>query len=72
MSTACCKLLSGAIGGFRGGAEGMLYAACPEKLSFHSGGVVGGRLGPLFLNFLDPPLRVQIILQRIIPCYGTV
>ena len=36
----------------------MLYAACPEKWSFHSRGVGGGGgLGPLFLNFLDPPLR---------------
>ena len=31
----------------------MLYAACPEKLfSFWGGG-----LGPLFLNFLDLPLK---------------
>ena len=39
----------------------MLYAACPEKWSFHSeerggGGGGGWGLGPLFLNFLDPSL----------------
>ena len=39
----------------------MLYAACPEKLSFHSGErggreAEGGGFGPLFLNFLDSPL----------------
>ena len=35
----------------------MLYAACPEKWSFHLG--ERGRVGdsaPPFLNFLDPPL----------------
>ena len=31
-------------------------AACPEKWSFHSGRGGGrGGLGPLFVNFLDPP-----------------
>ena len=30
----------------------MLYAACPESEVF----IRGGGLGPLFLNFLDPPL----------------
>ena len=38
----------------------VLYAACSQKGSFHSrgleGGGGGGRYGPLFLNFLDPPL----------------
>ena len=34
----------------------MLYAASPEKWSFHSREGEGGGLGPLFLNFLDPPL----------------
>ena len=34
----------------------MLYAACLEEWSFHSGGGGGGgEIGPLFLNFLDPP-----------------
>ena len=43
-------------------APTMLYAACPEKSSFHSGGKRGGRggLGPLFLNFLDPPLEISL------------
>ena len=41
----------------------MLYAACPEKWSFHSGGGEGGGggLGPLFLNFLDPLLNLPSI-----------
>ena len=33
----------------------MLYAACPESEVF----IRGGGLGPLFLNFLDPPLQVS-------------
>ena len=37
----------------------MLYAACPEKGSFHSRRENAGLLDPLFLNFLDP-LGVQI------------
>ena len=49
----------------------MLYAACPEKESFHSGwGEKEGEgegegegLGPLFLNFLDPPLVWHIWLK---------
>ena len=32
----------------------MLYAASPEKWSFHSRGQNAGLLDPLFLNFLDP------------------
>ena len=100
MSTACCKLLSRVIGGYRGGAFPLVFPKCftillwksykryftlhheythnavccmSRKVKFSFGGGGGGwRLCPLFLNFLHPPLRVQIILQRIIPCYGTV
>ena len=47
----------------------MLYAACPEKLfSFWGGG-----LGPLFLNFLDLPLKFSyhtIYLKNVTAALG--
>ena len=48
-------------------------AACPEKRSFHSGRGGGGGggwgLGPLFLNFLDPPLMTPLFGDY--RCFGT-
>ena len=35
----------------------MLHVGWKVKFSFGRGGGGGGGLGPLFLNFLDPPLR---------------
>ena len=43
----------------------IMYAASPEKWSFHSGGGggEGEGLDPLFLNFLDPPLKMFTLAE---------